>query len=60
MNLTARFGVPVTTTCTWVLVFPASCRATFSDGTAIPIEVASAPGAWDWRLPGRVPLPWIS
>ena len=40
-DVTARFGVPVTASCTLAAGIPVACEAALVDGTKLPIEIRS-------------------
>jgi hypothetical protein len=53
-DLTARFGLPVTTRCAIIGDVPVVCQAVISDGTALPIALERAGVGVHWRVAGRV------
>lgn len=54
-DLTARFGTPVTVTCTMSGPVPVGCTATLADKTELPIALAEASKSeWGWHIDGMV------
>jgi hypothetical protein len=53
-DVTARFGMPVTASCTVAAGIPVACEAALVDGTKLPIEIRSEGTEWAWRVAGIV------
>ncbi len=53
-DLTAKLAQPVSATCVMAASLPAKCEAALTDGTKLPIEIASEGNEWAWHVSGLV------